>query len=173
MSSNTIEMVAHKCYNDSMKKSGSILNCEWCGDKTYKRMAQIVSHKHHYCSQECRIKALNHNRVPWNKGTVGVMKPNSTSFKKGQRASVATEFKRREHVFKGTLSEYKYIHYKVGVLFGKLEQCENCGKDGLTGRKIHWANITGVYDTNRSNWRRLCVRCHAINDERIPNGKFV
>jgi group I intron endonuclease len=31
--------------------------------------------------------------IPWNKDTIGVMQPNSTSFKSGERVSIATEFK--------------------------------------------------------------------------------
>lgn len=173
MSSRILEVAELKCYNISMKKSGKIVKCDWCGEEVYKRKTQLLTHSKHYCSHDCRIKALNHNRVPWNKGTVGIMKPNSGSFKKGERVSINTEFKPRKHAFNGTVGEYKHIHYKVGLLFGKPEKCEDCGQDGLTGRQIHWANVTGIYNTDRINWRRLCVRCHAIFDERIPHGKFL
>lgn len=168
-----LELAELMCYNILMRKNGIMVGCDWCGKQVYKTKRQINVHKNQYCSHNCRVKALNHNRVAWNKGTVGLMKPNSGSFKKGERVSVSTEFKPRQHSFKGTVSEYKHIHYKVNILFGKPDKCENCSKDGLTGRKIHWANATGVYDTNRKNWKRLCVKCHAILDKRIPHVKLV
>lgn len=156
-----------------MKKNGRVVRCNWCSADVYKPKRHLESYQTHYCSQECRLKALNHNRVPWNKGTTGLMKPNSGSFKSGIRVSIDTEFKPREHAFTGTISEYKRIHYVVGKIFGKPTLCEDCGRDGLTGRQIHWANTSNVYDTNRINWRRLCVRCHAILDKRVPRGKLL
>lgn len=171
--SSLLDAVEHICYNIHMKKSGEFVSCGWCSAVVYKKRSQILSHHNHYCSHDCRIKALNKDKIPWNKGTIGVMKRNSGSIKKGQRLSIATEFKPRKHSFTGTDSEYKHIHYRVGVVFGKPDTCEICGMSGLTGKSIHWANATGVYDEDRSNWKRLCAKCHAIFDERIPRGKFV
>jgi hypothetical protein len=164
-----LDAVGDICYYGGMKKNGSVVKCNWCGTDVYKSKSHLENHQTYHCSQGCRLKALNHNRVPWNKGTTGIMKPNSGSFKRGIRASVDTEFKPRQHAFTGTISEYKYIHYKVGVAFGKPGRCEDCGTDNLVGRKIHWANTTGIYNTDRKNWRRLCVRCHAIFDGRVPS----
>lgn len=168
-----LETVANMCYDIVMNKTGKVVSCGWCNKKVYKKRSHLLSHNNHYCSQVCRISALNHNKVPWNKGTVGVVKPNSGSFKKGERRSVRTEFQPKEHRFKGCIKEYKYIHHAIGKKFGKPDTCELCNKTGLSGRKIHWANITGVYDDNRLNWKRLCVRCHAIIDGRMPNGKLI
>ena len=46
--------------------------------------------------------------------------------------------------------------------------CEKCGKDGLLGKKIHWANISGEYKRDLFDYMRLCVPCHKRYDlERI------
>lgn len=61
--------------------------------------------------------------------------------------------------FLGTHKEYLAIHNLVRNKFGKPNKCERCG--GIfEGRKIHWANFTGIYDLIRKNWLRLCAACH-------------
>lgn len=37
----------------------------------------------HFCSKKCYAVFLK-NKIPWNKNTKGIMKPNKTSFKEGQ-----------------------------------------------------------------------------------------
>lgn len=86
------------------------------------------------------------------KGTKGIMKPNKTSFKP------------RGMTFKGTKGQYIYLHKKIYKLLGKPDICEKCGKSGLFGRKIHWANISGKYLLIKEDWIRLCVKCHWIMD---------
>lgn len=51
--------------------------------------------------------------------------------------------------------------------FGKASHCENCGKlsdSSLRKNNIDWANITGVYDLDRINWKMLCRQCHVRYD---------
>jgi len=60
---------------------------------------------------------------------------------------------------------YRNIHKWVVKELGQPEECVECGKDGLTGRQIHWANLSGEYKKDISDWMRLCVRCHFIRDK--------
>ena len=60
------------------------------------------------------------------------------------------------------LNLYRNIHKKVVKLFGKPMQCEDCKNDTL--KRYHWANIDGRYSFNRSDWKRLCPKCHAKLD---------
>lgn len=62
------------------------------------------------------------NGIPWNKGTKGVMKPNSGSIKKGEHLSLKTEFQKGEmsEIQKGENNSY----WKGG-----LPNCEICGKE--------------------------------------------
>ena len=50
------------------------------------RQHMIEVHKGKKASEETKIKMSNSKKgqIPWNKGTKGVMKPNKTSFKKGE-----------------------------------------------------------------------------------------
>lgn len=99
-----------------------------------------------YCSYVCYW--ANKHDEPWNKGVKGSVKPNKTSFQP------------LGHHFKISIKEYKSIHLKVNKRFGKPDTCENCLKTGLTGKLIHWANISGEYQLDRSDWKRLCAKCH-------------
>lgn len=68
----------------------------------------------------------------------------------------------RNHRWKGDDIGYKGLHDWVFKNFGRPEQCEMCSKDGLKGRQIHWANVSGKYRRDRSDWKRLCARCHHL-----------
>ena len=60
---------------------------------------------------------------------------------------------------------HRWIKKKLGL----PEICEHCGKSGLKGNKIHWANKEHKYKRKITDWLRLCVRCHMIYD--IINGR--
>ena len=54
------------------------------------------------------------------------------------------------------------LHEWVRAYYPK-KQCEYCGaKDNLD-----LANITGTYNRDFLNWRRLCRKCHMLSDGRI------
>lgn len=65
----------------------------------------------------------------------------------------------------GSKSEYKALHHWIGKKFGKPTRCEECGQDGLTRHKIHWASKNKQYTRDRKDWIRLCAKCHAIKDK--------
>lgn len=54
--------------------------------------------------------------------------------------------------------------------FGKPQKCENCGT--TEKRMYHWANISGTYIRERSDWIRLCVPCHKQNDIKALGGRI-
>src|SRR3990167_386523 len=62
--------------------------------------------------------------------------------------------------WKGDKVGYEALHDWVNRKLGKPEICEFCGKDGLKGRMIHWANKSGKYLRKLSDWLRLCAKCH-------------
>lgn len=70
----------------------------------------------------------------------------------------------RNHNWKGKKASYSSIHKWINKYLGKPTQCRNCYVDGLTGRKIHWANISQEYKRNFDDWIRLCAKCHKAYD---------
>jgi len=62
--------------------------------------------------------------------------------------------------FKKLNISYIGLHKWIREQKGKPTKCEHCGKDGLTGRQIHWANKDHTYKRNLIDWIRLCRHCH-------------
>lgn len=69
--------------------------------------------------------------------------------------------------------EYNTIHKWVQYNFKKTGVCEHCDTSGLTGRYIHWANVSGKYKKQRSDWKELCAKCHQIFDKRYKEGSLL
>lgn len=62
--------------------------------------------------------------------------------------------------WKGFAVGYRGLHTWVVSKLGKPDKCENCGTDGLHGYDIHWANKSGEYKRELSDFVRLCAKCH-------------
>lgn len=130
-------------------------------------------------------------RIPWNKGKKGLQVRTEEAKEKfrrsmvGKRWTLSEETKKKfsilrkgkplspEHAAKirlikvGKIKEkigYRGVHAWIVLRHGQPRRCEECGKDGLTGRQIHWANISDKYSRDRSDWRRLCAKCHKAFD---------
>lgn len=82
-------------------------------------------------------------RVPWNKGL---------------KAKWATG--KNNKFWKGKDVSYVGLHQWVARHRGKPDKCEHCGKDGLKGKNIQWANKSHEYKRDLTDWLRLCVPCH-------------
>lgn len=65
---------------------------------------------------------------------------------------------------KSSRTAYVGVHKWVSREFGQPSICEHCNKSNLFAQKIHWANISGDYMRERSDWLRLCVSCHKLYD---------
>ena len=91
-----------------------------------------------------------------------------SSFMKGKTLSDAHRNSIKEnavrgennHSWKGNDVGYRGLHHWVVATLGKPKKCESCCKDGLTGRQIHWYNISGKYHRDTTDWVRLCGSCH-------------
>ncbi len=64
----------------------------------------------------------------------------------------------------GDKVNYRDLHAWVSRKLGKPDTCEHCSISGLSGKHIHWANISGEYKRELNDWIRLCARCHKIYD---------
>lgn len=66
--------------------------------------------------------------------------------------------------WKGDKAGYLAKHMWAYKNLGKPDVCEHCGKSGLSGYSINWANKSGKYLRKVEDWLRLCVSCHRKYD---------
>lgn len=70
--------------------------------------------------------------------------------------------------WKGDTVSYSGIHRWIKRHFGKPSRCEHCsGKNN--SKRYEWANISGEYQRDRSDWFELCATCH----KHFDYGKWV
>lgn len=73
-------------------------------------------------------------------------------------------------MWKGERASYAAVHIWVNNHFGRPQKCESCNT--TENRMYHWANLSGTYSRERSDWLRLCVPCHKGNDVKALGGKI-
>ena len=66
--------------------------------------------------------------------------------------------------WKGKSIKYDGLHRWVYLKLGKPDTCKHCGKNGLKGIQIQWANKSGRYLRELKDWIRLCAGCHKKYD---------
>lgn len=62
----------------------------------------------------------------------------------------------------GANSEYRMLHIWVEKQLGKPQKCEKCLTEDY--KRFDWANISGEYRKEISDWKRLCRPCHSKMD---------
>ena len=85
-------------------------------------------------------------RIPWNKGKI--------------QESIRDE---KHYLWKGDKASYRTKHHWVETRLGKANHCSFNSDHEST--RYHWANISGKYTRNRSDWKRLCSKCHGEFDK--------
>ena len=110
------------------------------------------------------LKKFNDMKIaPWNKGVKGLHLSPETEFKSGRKDE-------KMYNWKGDTASYHGIHAWVSRWKGKPKICEKCGRGGLTGNKIHWANIDHKYRRVLDQYIRLCAKCHyAFDSENLKS----
>ena len=101
---------------------------------------------------------------PWNKNLKGIHLSPKTEFKKGRKDEKHPEWK-------GEDASYVAIHQWIVRWKGRPDMCEMCGKSGLRGKNIHWANIDHKYKRILDDYIRLCASCHYQYDRKFNNKK--
>ena len=91
----------------------------------------------------------------------GKSKTGKPTWNKGMKGCGAGE---KNGMWKGDNIGYRGIHYRIKTILGSPTKCEHCGKDGLTNKKIDWANKDHKYRLVKKDWIRLCKPCHRIYD---------
>ena len=122
-----------------------------------------------YCSSECYGVSCK-GKVP------------KSAFKKGHHASPETEFKKghtpyskrhpgcmqrgeQHYAWKGDEVGYFALHNWINRTLGKPNVCQHCPKVfPKNSRSLNWANISGDYKRDLTDWVRLCASCHKKYD---------
>jgi hypothetical protein len=132
------------------------IECKYC----HKIFQNYKSQNKKFCSKECAIKA-SFGRKPPNTGIKGYS--NRGTFKNGHKP-MENAVGEKHYLWKGSNAGYWALHGWIYRQLGQPTKCEHCGKDGLTGKKIHWANKDHKYKRNIKDWIRLCPSCHKKYD---------
>lgn len=98
--------------------------------------------------------------------------------KLGKRMSPATEFHnnnipgRVEALPRGAnhwkwqeKPSYRAVHAWIAKIMGKPKHCSRCGFTSENSRQFHWANLSGDYLRDVTDWIRLCASCHYKMDK--------
>lgn len=114
-------------------------------------------YQHKPLSQETKLKLSLLKKGTRNAGSFPKGIVPTTAFKPGQ-------FVNENHfAWKGDEASYSAKHYWVYRKLGRPNECKECGK--IEG-KFTWANISGEYKRDLTDWKRLCYSCHKIFDLR-------
>lgn len=60
---------------------------------------------------------------------------------------------------------YVALHEWVRKQLGESKLCGDCGT--ITAKRYEWANISGEYKRDITDWKRLCTSCHLKFDKHI------
>lgn len=146
------------------------------------------------CSKECLASTLRGKKIPWLKGFTsetakiyGFQKNNEYGFAKGYKpwnkglqvgtSGMAGKKHKQESKdkisgernknWKGDKAGHHSIHTWVRTRLGTPQECEHCGT--TSANFFDWANKSGEYKREITDWLRLCRKCHSDYDR--ENGK--
>lgn len=112
-------------------------------------------------------KLFKKGQIPWNKGRImpeeEKKRLSETLKRRGIRPTVHFSAEGDKHPFwKGDNVSYSGLHYWLSRRLGQPRVCDKCGT--TTAKKYEWANKSGKYKRDLTDWLRLCTRCHRIYD---------
>lgn len=68
--------------------------------------------------------------------------------------------------WKGNSVGYSGIHKWIKRKLGKPNKCDRCGiENAVSG--YDWANVSGQYKRDITDWIRLCKKCHCAFDDLV------
>lgn len=121
------------------KGRGKVMACLRCGKEKYVVRYRWETFK--YCSSACaNVKGYRNNT-------------GRTHFIKGMIP----------HNWKGDEVGYYGLHKWVQGKLGKPSKCEFCGT--TESNRYEWANKSGEYKRDLTDWIRLCKHCHNEYDD--------
>lgn len=77
------------------------------------------------------------------------------------------------YAWKGSDASYRSQHHWIQRMLGKATHCVDCGLNKMPKnrkRYFQWANISGKYIRQTSDYKSLCVVCHKRFDKKVTGG---
>lgn len=136
------------------------MTCCHCQNQFDISLGRFNAGRGKFCSHKCYSKNLVGKEMPY-ATRLAIQKSHI-----GRKNSEGTILKMRSAAYKrlvvsgwsGTPNEYNRVHSWVYRKLGKPQKCQHCKTE--TAKKFEWANISGNYLYDLSDWVRLCTRCH-------------
>lgn len=148
-----------------------MVNCVCaCGKHFQEFPSRIEQGRGKHCSRACYERSKR-GTPSWNKGLPALW-AFGNQWRKGKKNPKVSSMNRdrkgeKNPKWKGTAVEYRGLHTWIQRELGIPDTCEHCGKKSLKGRQIHWANKSRTYKREKSDWIRLCVKCHRKYDSSV------
>lgn len=90
-------------------------------------------------------------------------KISKTNKKNGVGKWMSNKRGEKSNNWKGDSVGYGGLHDWIKKSLGEPSNCEECGDNEQ--KRYEWANISGEYKRDFSDWIRLCVKCHRKKDD--------
>jgi hypothetical protein len=110
-----------------------------------------------------QMRVAHLGQKAWNKGR----KESAEHKKKLSLAHIGVQANEKHPFWQGDKVNYRNLHTWVVRWKGQPKICEKCGKSGLSGKMIHWANIDHKYRRVLDDFIRLCAKCHKQYDKQF------
>lgn len=146
--------------------------CEYCAKEYNKPVtcSKTDWSVRRFCSAACRIAVLGKSNLGKKFSEETKEKMRQASLRKPTGKSGA-----EHHLWKGGRVGYFALHGWVKRQLGRPMSCEKCGREGhhnfriQNGKQvgvwnIQWANKSGAYKRNLTDWLKLCISCHKKYD---------
>lgn len=148
------------------------VKCGYCSEEYRVTKVRIADGRGKFCSRKCKGLASKGVRIApetefkpghktWNKGITG-----EDSHVFGQSHPMPKAEKSAS--WKGdNITSYQHLHRWIRSTYGKPSKCDDCGISD-SRKRYEWANISGEYRRDISDYKRLCRSCHTVFDIENP-----
>lgn len=145
-----------------------IIQCQKCNKDINRKPSHV--RKQNFCSRKCLASGYIYTQEQRdNLSAKGkLLKGLKRSPEACRNIALAKMGDKNPH-WKGDDVGYTSLHEWINNNWGKLRKCEVC--DTEDAKKFEWANLNGIYNRDRVNWKRMCCSCHCKYDNKIMNIK--
>ena len=139
-------------------------NCSLCGGIYLTYPCRLLRNQRNYCSKKCGFSKKRRSDVVICLCGKKFFSPKSRPrkycskecFGIGNRDS-------NNYLWGGNKTGYRSKHHWVVRRLGKANHCVDCGLNKLPKGRVrffHWANISGEYRRDITDYKSLCMKCH-------------